>query len=61
MKKSLSHLPKHKQDELKLIRDTIVELNPGRNDVIRPNARDWTCIEQASGTSEKNTPAWFVR
>ena len=61
MKKSLSHLPKHKQDELKLIRDTIVELYPGRNDVIRPNARDWTSIEQASGASEKNTPAWFVR
>jgi len=29
MKKSLSHLPKHKQDELKLIRDTMQRSRPG--------------------------------
>jgi len=29
MKKSLAHLPKHKQDELKLITDTIVKSFPG--------------------------------
>jgi len=29
MKKSLTHLPKHKQDELKLITDTIIQTFPG--------------------------------
>jgi len=34
MKKSLAHLPKHKQDELKLITDTIVASYPGAEMII---------------------------
>jgi HEPN domain-containing protein/predicted nucleotidyltransferase len=34
MKKDLSHLPKHKQDELKLLTDTIVQSYPGAEMII---------------------------
>lgn len=34
MKKSLTHLPKHKQTELRLITDTIIDSYPGAEMVI---------------------------
>ena len=38
MKKSLSHLPKHKQEELKLITDTINYLKKGEKPHVPPAA-----------------------